>query len=58
MINIEKFYEILIPIIKNKDSSSIFCLTRAIYNTYLQKNKGSKNNRCQKINPLLKIKMI
>lgn len=35
MTNIEKFYEILNPIMKNKDSSSIFCLIRVIYNIYL-----------------------
>jgi len=42
MANIERFYDILNPKIKNKDSSNTFYLTREMYNTYLQEVKKAK----------------
>jgi len=42
MANIERFYNVLNPIIKSKDSSNTFYVTREMYNTYLQEVKKSK----------------
>jgi len=42
MANIERFYDVLNPIIKKKDSSNTFYLTREMYNTYLQEVKKAK----------------
>jgi hypothetical protein len=42
MTNIERFYDVLNPIIKKKNSSNTFYLTREMYNTYLQEVKNVK----------------